>query len=381
MNLFKVPRMIIPRENYGKWAVTPPELYAGDRAYWENAGSAAGDPAALRMILPEVYGDEDLDARIAAAGEAMYAALEDGLFEKLNRGFLLVQRETAAGLRSGILGCIDLEAYSVRGEGHIFPAMEADPVRLARERALRDATPLEYGRAVVVYRDKRRKIERLLSREALEEVYAYDVEGQGHVAGYYLPEDLAEMVAELMCPRSSPDLCVFSGAEIVGAAKAQWEDCKKSLRAEECENHPARFLLVEFVDLYEETFEPRPLHRVLCDVDAEAFCDFFMKNLKCKRTGNVVKPVKSGVAAVRDCDALIARFLQANGGQVKYVRGAELQRLCEDADSAGVFLTLPDKEEIFESAVKGTMLPREAFAAYPQSEARRLLEMREDAYD
>lgn len=68
------------------------------------------------MILPEVYLGENDEERIENIHESMRYALEEGWMHKAARGLVLVERTTKAGVRRGLLACIDLEEYSYEEE-------------------------------------------------------------------------------------------------------------------------------------------------------------------------------------------------------------------------------------------------------------------------
>mgnify|MGYP000709105729 FL=1 len=59
----------------------------------------------------------------------------------------------------------------------------------------------------------------------------------------------------------------------MATAKAYWEEVKKGLTAEEQENHPARFALVEVVNIHDESLIIEPIHRALFGVDADELLD------------------------------------------------------------------------------------------------------------
>lgn len=64
---------------------------------------------------------------------------------------------------------------------------------------------------------------------------------------------------------------VGDGNHSLGAAKRLWEELKPGLSPTERETHPARYSLVELVNLYEPALDFAPIHRVVFDTDGEAF--------------------------------------------------------------------------------------------------------------
>ena len=63
---------------------------------------------------------------------------------------------------------------------------------------------------------------------------------------------------------------VGDGNHSLACAKACWEKIKQGLSEQERQTHPARFALVEIVNLYDSSLEFHPIHRVVFDVDSSA---------------------------------------------------------------------------------------------------------------
>ena len=113
---FSPAHILLPAEQIPleQWGCVACDQFTSDRSYWERAAeAAAGSPSALNLILPEVYLEEsDVPARVAKIHETM----EDYAHNVLTRavdGFIYVERTERSGrVRQGLVGKIDLEAYS-----------------------------------------------------------------------------------------------------------------------------------------------------------------------------------------------------------------------------------------------------------------------------
>ena len=63
---------------------------------------------------------------------------------------------------------------------------------------------------------------------------------------------------------------VGDGNHSMATAKAYWEDVKKGLSAAEQADHPARYALVEVVNIHDESLIIEPIHRVVFGVETDA---------------------------------------------------------------------------------------------------------------
>ena len=383
----RIPRILLPRKDERHWAVIACDQYTSDRAYWENVAREVGDrPSALHFILPEVYLGEEDEERISAIHEAMYAAQIDDVMYKLDRGAVLTARTVSGGVRYGLIAALDLEDYTYEeGARSLIRSSERVlPERLPARIALRRGAVLEFPHAMVFYKDKRSRIVRSLLNEDLERLYGFDLmAGGGRLEGWFVPDYLAEGAVQQMYTLGEPCFAVADGNHSVAAAKAYWEEIKPALSERERLTHPARFFLAELVNLYDPSIVFHPIHRLVTGVDPAAFCDFFSREIKCAREGNVLIPaLRGGRDAVERTDALIARFLQANTGSVDYIHGdAQLRALAEREGSAGVLLRAMDKDDFFSQIKGGKNLPKKTFSVGEGSEKRYYLEGREISYD
>lgn len=382
----RIPRVLIPREGFETWAVIARDQFTSDREYWKRVERCVGDaPSTLNFILPEIDLGEDDAARIEAERAAMYAALENDTLSKLTRGLVFTERTTRTGVRRGILVCIDLEQFSLEAgvSAPIRASEQVIPSRLTVRVAERRATPLEFPHTILFYRDKKDRAVKDLLREELEQLYDFDLmEGGGHLTGWFVPDYIAADVVNYLYTKGDPMFAVADGNHAVAAAKQYWEELKPTLRQEELANHPARFTLVEMVNICDPAVVFHPIHRLVKDVETEAFCDFVMRSVKCKREGNVITGLPAGIAGVRIADELCEKFVRAGGGRIDYVHGAKrLQSCAAEEDCAGILLTAMDKEDFFPALKGGALLPKKAFSLGMSKEKRYYLEGREISYD
>ncbi len=383
-----VPRILLPRGDERAWAVIACDQFTSDRAYWERVAQEVGDkPSTLRFILPEAYlGDGDEEERIAELHENMHESMVNGDTYKLDRGFVLTERTTQSGTRRGILACLDLEDYTYE-KGVVSPIRSSEEVvadRLPPRVALRRGAPLEFPHALVFYKDKKDKIMRALLREGLEKLYDFDLmEDGGHLTGYFIPEYIAEDVANELQGKEEPSFAIADGNHSVAAAKAFWEEVKATLSERERRTHPARFCLVELVNVYDSAIIFHPIHRLVKGVEEEAFCDFFCREVACKREGKVLVPrLAGGANAVSTVDTLVEKFVKINGGSIDYIHGDhELAAFSEEEGCVGIALGALKKDDFFAQLKGGKNFPKKTFSIGEGREKRYYLEGREISYD
>ena len=183
-----LPSEQIPLEQWGCIAC---DQFTSDRDYWQKAeAAAAGSPSTLNLILPEVYlEDGDADARIAK----IHAAMDEYIQKVLTRsvdGFVYVERtEQSGAVRQGLVGKVDLEAYSYRrGEKcTVRPSESTVESRIPPRMKVRTGAPLETPHIMMLADDPQcTLIEPIAARRnELRKVYEGDLMlGGGHIAGW-----------------------------------------------------------------------------------------------------------------------------------------------------------------------------------------------------
>ena len=64
---FSSANLMLPKnQTFEKWAVIACDQFTSDREYWKRVDNFVGDaPSALRLVLPEIYLEEDAQERIS----------------------------------------------------------------------------------------------------------------------------------------------------------------------------------------------------------------------------------------------------------------------------------------------------------------------------
>ena len=368
----------------GKWAVIACDQFTSQPAYWQEAARIVGDAqSTLHIVYPEAYLSEG-DARIPRIREAMARYLEDGtLVQRVTDGFVLVRRTTRSGERLGLVGRLDLEQYdfapgtdaAVRAtEGTILPRI---PPRVR----IRRGAPLESPHVMMLLDDPGMTLIEPLARESLPVLYDAELMlGGGHVSGYAVEGELAQRtaarIAQMQRESGGFFLAVGDGNHSLATAKACWEEIRPTLTEREREHHPARYALVELVNLHSPALIFRPIHRVVFSADMHGLVAAFDEAVRAQ--GMALLPGEEIVFARGDVrrgfdvhgrgDRLpvdvLQRFLDAQKDMpLDYVHGEEdAVGLTRAGDATAILLGAIDKHGLFPAIAAGGVLPRKTFS-------------------
>lgn len=286
------PRIAVPNENIDltRWAVIACDQYTSQPEYWqETARITRGVPSTLDLIFPEVYLEDDgEEERIAAINSAMDRYFAEGVLKELPAGFMLVDRRTSVvPSRKGLVVALDLEAYDYnKGATSLIRATEGTILdRLPPRIRVRKDAALELPHIMVLIDDPCRTVIEPLFEKVDTPLYDFDLmQNGGHLTGYHIadPESInqvAEALARLAEPahfaarydveEEAPLLFAMGdGNHSFATAKAIWEGLKEEAGGMEAvKDHPARFALVELVNIHDPGLEFEGIHRVAFDID------------------------------------------------------------------------------------------------------------------
>lgn len=383
-NTISVPQILLPcGADMYSWAVNACDQFTSDLSYWQEVERIAqGKPSAYHIIFPEIYLKDNPEARIAAINSQMYRYLESGIFSEFN-GFVLVERTTESGTRTGIVLAIDLEQYSFRQEDKaLIRSTEATVLdRLPPRVHIRSGAPLELPHIMLLYDDKSRSV--LNSVRRGEELYNFDLNmGGGHVKGTLVSDPQTVIDAFYSLAEGMSDKMLFAvgdGNHSLAAAKLCWKNIKNKLSPEQAKTHPARYALCEAVNIYDPALAFRPIHRFIKTDNPHEFVDGW--NISGEKSAEVVvNGIKTVVSfpsdipcGIRLVDEYISDFIKKYGGTVDYIHGdEELTELT--ADGAGVLLPSVEKDDFFRLIKAGGNLPKKTFSMGEGNEKRYYIE-------
>lgn len=393
MTAFGKTDILLPKlsnDEMKKWAVVACDQYTGEPGYWKTTAAIVGDaPSALKLILPEVYLEEDCEQRIADINAAMTEYLERGLFGEYKDCFILTKRIQADGrLRAGLVGAIDLEMYDYnKGSKSQVRATEATvKSRIPPRVRIRMNAPLELPHIMILIDDpKNTVIEPLLEKE-LKVVYDFELmQNGGHLSGSVVDSENADGVLAALdklaeeARRSGSEkdgmllYAMGDGNHSLATAKECYEQKK---RANSPDTELARYALVEIVNLHSPALDFEAIHRVVAEVDADKLISKMTATLgltDCTEQNFTVitggKECKFGITkptsnlTVGSIQAFLDEYLRENGGKIDYIHGDSVVRtLCKEPNTVGFLLPGMSKSELFPTVIKDGALPRKTFS-------------------
>jgi len=415
----RFPRILIPGKsaNNKKWPVLSCNEFSGDGYYWDRTTKAAGPLSTLHITVPQIY-QQDFDTKslVGSACETMVEYIENGVLGRLPAGMIVVDRKTAYSRRIGVVLAIDLEQFDTNPEKQplIRCSVKSKPTALGT--ALRSRAILECPNIILAIDDPENKVIGEAFRARANHTKIYDIplmQDGGRVKGWFIDDEDAmdDLVSSLAAlKRKSPGNMLFAamdgGAELA-AAKHVWESAKKTMSAEELNNNPLRYALVEVTNISDKYAELKPVHLLLENVDADMVLRELTGGLNAE--GLMARRIKShGVKVLKDADVQTIYFksmsskgrieikepgpfalpttvinvlsaLTANSKKmnVSCVYDAdELAYLCEEPSTLGLIMPSESKEHLFGAIHSQGILPECAFSLGRPEEKRYHLECR-----
>lgn len=404
---FRSADILLPKKgtDMKTWSVVACDQYTSEEDYWHDVENIVGKkPSTLNIIYPEVYLGKD-DGRIQTIQQTMSSYVDKGILEEsIKDGFVLVERECASGTRLGLVGMIDLEAYDFTpGTSAPIRATEGTiQSRIPPRLAIREGALLECPHVMVLIDDKKHQlIEPLVDiKKYFECVYDTDLmKNGGHVRGYAIRNEFALAVNDklTLMERESNGffLAVGDGNHSLATAKACWEKIKSHLSQEEKENHPARYAMVELVNLHSPALIFEPIHRVLFNIDFQdmisSFKDYLQQENITYTDGHDIIFIDSSndihMKLQNTNDRLpvdiLQKFLdnylqQHQDSDIDYVHGQDaVEKLACMNSNCGILLGAIDKNTLFPAISAGGVLPRKTFSMGEAYEKRYYMECRQ----
>ena len=398
--------ILLPNEKIEmeKWAVIACDQYTSQPEYWEKVREFVGSSeSALNLVFPEVYLGKE-DGRIENICASMKEYLKNGIvIQAVSNGYILVERQVGHGTRTGLIGVIDLEEYDFTpGSEKLIRATEGTVLsRIPPRVRIRENAVLECPHVMLLIDDPERQLIEPLAakKENLRKLYDFDLmlDG-GNVRGYAVEGERAELLTKLISQMQAESnnffLAAGDGNHSLATAKTCWEKIKENVSEEERANHPARFSMVEVINLHDDSLNFEPIHRVIDDYDCATILKHFNKYIEDNgltgREGDeitFVDPSDNKVGFALDglngrlpVDVL-QRFLDEltknDPEKLDYIHGENhVMDLVKKKKATGILLKSIDKSSLFPGIAAGGVLPRKTFSIGHADEKRFYVESR-----
>lgn len=404
-NLFFTPTDILlpAHADMRRWSVIACDQFTADAGYWQAVQDTVGDaPSTLRLMLPEFYlGKCDEAAATREIQQTMRRYLDDGVFRTVPHSLVLVQRTLPGGtVRCGIVGALDLEAYDYAPDS-VTPIRATEGTvasRLPARVRIRAAAALEMPHIMVFYSDPEDTIRREAQAAAGETLYDFDLmSGGGHVRGLRIAGAKADALAARLCATGVGTdgahpmrFAIADGNHSLAAARLCWLEKKQTLTPEQAAADPARYALVELVNLHSPAVTFEPIHRVLFGTDASKWMQaaetalastdgsgYAISLIAGRARRDILAKGASLGEAIAAMDVFSTAYLAENGGSVDYIHGDdEAIALAAGDGCCGILMPRMDKAELFTSVLRSGPFPKKSFSIGLGADKRYYLECR-----
>ncbi len=412
---FKAGNILIPKDaDMYKWCVVACDQYTSEPDYWNEVKNIVGDsPSTLNLTLPEIYlEDSDVEDRIKSINENMKEYLDKDLFTEYKDSMIYLERTQNDGkVREGLMGIVDLEDYSYeKGSQTLIRATEKTVIeRIPPRMKVRENALLELPHIMILIDDEKKDIIESLKNKVTDSDVVYDtdlMQKGGHIKGYKLSDEVANEVIEKLGELADKDnfekkydvtdkgvllFAMGDGNHSLATAKACYEKLKESMSEEEYLNHPARYALVELVNLHSSALEFEAIHRVIFDTDVEDLVKSLNEYYTINEDGNgqkfelitkdydktlYIENPKSNIA-VGSIQMFLDEYLANHQGKIDYIHGDDTTKeMASKEGNVGIIFDAMSKGDLFKTVILDGALPRKTFSMGHAHDKRFYLEAR-----
>lgn len=383
-----------PYADIRKWAVVACDQYTSEEKYWKELSEYVdNEPSALNLIFPEVYLNKiDNQKKIKDINNNMDKLLKANFFSEYKKSYVLVERETSTGVRLGLVGAIDLEAYDFNRDDTLIRASEKTvKERLPIRVKIRENAALELSHIVLLIDDhKKTLLEELAKRKySFKRLYDFDLNmNGGNIRAYLINDDKTIKEIEEKFDNLIDDnllALVGDGNHSLASAKMHYENIKAKLSKEKAENNMARYAMVEVENIYDDAMQFDAIHRVVYNAG-----DDFVEGLKETIKGDLKTKIIIGdkeedfyvnnnaIVAVKEVQEYIDNYIDKhNDVSLDYIHGIDnLKEICKNKNGIGIILPILDKKDFFDYVKKYKIMPRKSFSIGKANEKRYYIEVR-----
>ena len=365
-------------------------------------------------MLPEVYLAE-AQSRLPAIHRAMNEALDRLLISHPDSMIAVERTQSDGRVRRGLVAAIDLEHYDFnKGATSLIRATEGTVLsRIPPRVAVRRDATVELPHVMLLIDDPDATVlEPLFTPDAVSaREIAYDTDlmlGGGHIKGSFVPASQQKAVLQALDALITPAamaarygdaslapllFAVGDGNHSLATAKTAYEEIKTAIGAKAAACHPARYALVEIVNLHDSALSFEPIYRVVFHVDPAALLgelrDYIAaldgtaapQTIRCVGTFDAVTldvphPVQQ--LTVGTLQAFLDDYVKAHPeAEVDYIHGEDsLTTLASAPDAIGFLFEGMEKSQLFRTVIYDGALPRKTFSMGHARDKRYYMECR-----
>ena len=425
---YQKPVFFLPNKTIDlqKWAVIACDQFTSQPDYWQKVETLVGDsPSTYHLILPEAYLDTPkAEEHGQKVNYWMQTYLAQQVFAQYE-GYVYIERNLGEKTRKGLLLNLDLEQYDFNeGSQSLIRASEGTILdRLPPRIKIREKALLELPHIMVLIDDREDELFSFFSEQKKQYQKIYDfnlMQESGSLKGYLVDKtgeqkidsvfvslcDSAKVKQKYGLPQDLPPLlfAVGDGNHSLATAKAIWEKIKDHVPS----NHPARYAMVEVVNIHDESLVFEPIHRVLFKYQGDIFTDlqnYYQHTIEVKEvdsfsslqttvqytaTSQCIGLLQAGKQyqvnfkkpstnlAVGTLQQFLDHHLKEQAGSsIDYVHGDKvLYNLSMKEGNIGFLLPAMQKNDFFQTVILDGSLPRKTFSMGDAKEKRFYLECR-----
>ncbi len=427
----QIPELFLPAPDIDltRFAVVACDQFTSEPEYWQETADIVGSaPSAFNLVLPEYFleypGDIPVENRIESINTAMREYLQKEILQSIGTAAVVLKRTLPGGKnRLGLVLAIDLEQYDYTpGNKKLIRASEGTVLdRIPPRVAIRRDAPLELPHVQLLIDDfEHAVIEPLFESVEQQDEPLYNFElmqGGGHLTGYKIDvadKNLLTALSNLSnlesYRRDGMLFAVGDGNHSLATAKTHYENNKAAFGP----NHPARYALVEIINIHDSGLEFEPIHRVLFNIEPEFFrrsaVAYFGADALISDTSEALpadpallptavanpdgtltlpvlqpdgcstlqlaKPNGGSLLAAERVTGFIDLLVKEHGARVDYIHGSAAMLSLAAAGASGLLLPVLEKNDFFEAVAHEGVLPRKTFSMGEAHEKRYYLEAR-----
>ena len=409
MNVFEPANILMPKNaQLDQWAVIACDQFTSQPEYWERVENYVGDAvSSLKLIFPEAKLGGESGEMVSNIRETMEKYMRENVFTEYENALIYVERTLLDGsVRKGIVGCINLDEYdySPHSQSAIRATEKTVVERIPPRKVIRENAMLELPHILLFSDDENDILCGYLEgmKTELPLIYSFELmEDGGHIEGRLVSGAAVEgfmtkleeygdfITSKYAASKKTPMMfAVADGNHSLATAKACFEDIRLKNQGEDLRNHPARFALVEMVNIHDGAQKFEPIHRIVKNVDVNELLGalildscaeggYPIKWYSGEKHGTIYLDPEKGQLPIGILQNFLDEYLSVHLGVIDYIHGDDVVKsLAKEPNSIGFVLPVIEKDKFFKGIIEDGVLPRKTFSTGHAQEKRYYLEAR-----